>query len=134
MMPSAIFAELRLGPCVIKDPDRRQSVSADLAAATASLEALKAKAGAEVKDDPAVTLMAYAVMYQSARAFVHAAGYHITNFRALLSALNELYVKTGKLDTALVEGLEKSQEVGSGTSTFIVQAEQWLNKAKELTR
>jgi hypothetical protein len=139
MMPSATFAELRLGPYVVKDPERVKSVPEDLAAASAGLEKFKlisasgAKGTASPASGSSAILLAYQVMFQSARSLVHASGYHILNFRALLSALQVLYVKPGKLDAALVEALEKSQEVVADPSFYAAQAEAWLAAAKKLT-
>ncbi len=133
MMPSTAFGDLLVeSPYVKKDLSAQASAKQDLQLALASLEALKAKMGAETKDDPAATMLAYQVMYQCAKALIHQAGYRITNFRVLLSALETLYVKTNRLDGALLKSLAASQEVVAGTAQHAAAAEQWISKAKEL--
>jgi uncharacterized protein (UPF0332 family) len=131
MMPSTAFADLRLTPYVIQDAGQRQKVAQDVAMAEKSFEAMKVKAGAEVKEDVAVTMLAYQTMYQSAKALVHAAGYEIDNFRALLSALHHLYVQAGRLDAALIEALQSSQAIRPGTPQYVACAERWLHHARQ---
>ena len=133
MMPSGTLLSMAEGPYVAKEPGEKSHAAATLTAAEATLQAMKGKTG-DGKDSAEGTLLAYQTMYQCAKALAQAAGYRISNFRALVSALETLYVKPGKLDQGLVEQLLKAQAVIPGTAAQAAAAEKWVELAKQTVR
>lgn len=97
-------------------------------------------------DDPKwATIKAYYSIFHSARALLYSAGYREKSHRALLAALNELFVKTGKLSVDLLlafeDGMDLREEADYGltfsegsASDLIDDANSFLQKTKSLLK
>lgn len=103
-------------------------VAEDLTKAKKWLDEVAAKTDGSDK-----ILMAYQCMYKCADALVHAKGYKQANFRCLLIALTELYVRPGKLGKEDLDLLVKAQELLGAPAESIAAAQAWLVKTHSLT-
>ena len=132
MMPASSFQAFQESPYLSKDASAQGAVAKDLASAQElfNLASEKTKAAG----DPAeVTLASYRSMYCSAKALVHHAGYEITNFRALLTALEKLFTGENKLDQALTDQWVASQRLVGNAEDHLKAAGDFLARAKQLT-
>lgn len=89
------------------------------------------------------TIKAYYSIFHSARALLYSAGYREKSHRALLAALNELFVKTGKFPADLLQtfedGMDLREDADYGqtfskesASDLIDDAKVFLGKVKEM--
>jgi uncharacterized protein (UPF0332 family) len=89
------------------------------------------------------TVKAYYSMFHSARALLYSAGYREKSHRALLAALDVLFVKTGKLPTDLLlafeDGMDLREEADYGmifsegsASDLITDAKAFLEKVRSI--
>ncbi len=104
----------------------------------------KAQKTLDDNDAKWATVKAYSI-FHSARALLYSAGYREKSHRALLAALNELFVKTGKLPTDLLlafeDGMDLREEADYGqtfsqgsASDLIDDAKAFLAKAKDILK
>ncbi len=133
MMPGNSVEACQETPYLKQDPGVKGLATADLLEAKASMARMQEKAKAAI-DLADVSLAAYATMYQAAKALLHYAGYAFENFRCLISALNSVYVKSGKLDKALVEQLIAAQKLVGESQDHTKAAEVFVARTKELIR
>lgn len=105
----------------------------------------KAQKTLDDNDAKWATVKAYYSIFHSARALLYSAGYREKSHRALLAALNELFVKTGKLPTDLLlafeDGMDLREEADYGqtfsqgsASDLIDDAKAFLAKAKDILK
>lgn len=103
----------------------------------------RAKKSLLERDYKWATIQAYYSMFHLARALLLRLGYRERSHRALLEALRELYVKTGRLDLESFEDLRNAMDlreeadygmVFSEASAKLVveQAEQFLSTVKRI--
>ncbi len=89
------------------------------------------------------TIQAYYSIFHSARALLYSAGYREKSHRALLAALDELLVKTGKLPADLLlafeDGMDLREEADYGmtfsegsASDLIEDAKTFLEKTRSI--
>lgn len=71
----------------------------------------RAKKSLSERDYKWATIQAYYSMFHLARALILKLGYRERSHRALLTALRELYVKTGKLDMESLEDLSNAMDL-----------------------
>lgn len=115
-------------PYLWEDKGAAGLVADDLTKARKWLDEVPSKA-----DGADQTLMAYQSMYKCADALIHAKGYKQANFRCLLIALTELYVRPGKLTTEELQQLVSAQELLGTPESSIDAAKAWLAKTQSLT-
>ena len=105
----------------------------------------KAQKTLDDNDAKWATVKAYYSIFHSARALLYSAGYREKSHRALLAALNELFVKTSKLPTDLLlafeDGMDLREEADYGqtfsqesASDLIDDAKAFLAKAKDILK
>lgn len=105
----------------------------------------KAQKTLDDNDAKWATVKAYYSIFHSARALLYSAGYREKSHRALLAALNELFVKTGKLPTDLLlafeDGMDLREQADYGqtfsegsASDLIDDAKVFLAKAKDILK
>lgn len=105
----------------------------------------KAQKTLDDNDAKWATVKAYYSIFHSARALLYSVGYREKSHRALLAALNELFVKTGKLPTDLLlafeDGMDLREEADYGqtfsqgsASDLIDDAKAFLVKAKDILK
>lgn len=105
----------------------------------------KAQKTLDDNDAKWATVKAYYSIFHSARALLYSVGYREKSHRALLAALNELFVKTGKLPTDLLlafeDGMDLREEADYGqtfsqgsASDLIDDAKAFLAKAKDILK
>jgi uncharacterized protein (UPF0332 family) len=79
-------------------------------------------------DDKWATIKAYYAMFHAARALLYAQRYRERSHRALVTALRELYVKTGKLPPQAVEDLENAVPVREEADYGLVSSGESANE------
>lgn len=105
----------------------------------------KAQKTLDDNDAKWATVKAYYSIFHSARALLYSAGYREKSHRALLAALNELFVKTGKLPRDLLlafeDGMDLREQADYGqtfsegsASDLIDDAKAFLAKAKDILK
>ena len=122
------FQSAMASPYLWEDRAAPALVPSDLEKAQKWLDEAVAKADGADK-----ILMAYQSMYKSAEALLHARGYKVSNFRLLITALHELYVRKGQLDAGETDKLIKAQELVGTPEEAMAAAQGWLAKARQLT-
>ena len=132
MMPSATFQDTLEGPHLVRDDLAKGRVRQDLERATQRVKAAEEKLGPEAKEKPEVTVMAYEAMYACAKALLHAEGYRTTHMGALLIALDQLYVKRGRLDVQDLERFEQALRVTPGTAGHVQHARHLVDRCEAL--
>ena len=131
-MPGTDFKVCLETPYVIKDAAAPKAVAEDLKQAQESLDAASEKL--KNPGDPAdIILLSYRSMYGAAKALVHHAGYQVTNFRYLITALDELFVRSKKLDKNLIDHLVAAQKLTGNAENHVQAAQIFLANAKEIT-
>lgn len=70
-----------------------------------------AKNSLEREDYKWATVQGYYSMFHAAKALLYTNGYREKSHRALVTALNELYVKTGKLESDHLENLKHAMDL-----------------------
>ena len=94
-------------------------------------------------DSKWATIQAYYSIFHSARALLYSAGYREKSHRALLAALEELFIKTGKFPADLLlvfeDGMDLREEADYGLTfseasagDLIEDAKTFLDKAKSI--
>jgi len=63
------------------------------------------------KDFKWATIQAYYAMFHSARALLNSRGYREKSHRALLTALEELFLKSGDLEPEIIEDLSNAKDL-----------------------
>ena len=131
MMPGSDFKACLETPYLTEDASAQNYVSEDLKLAGESLDLAleKIKVPGDLTD---ITLLAYRSMYSAARAMVHHAGYQVSNFRCLVSTLDELFVRTKKLDKNLLDQLLAAQRLVGNSDDHLKAAQALLARTKEI--
>ncbi len=131
MMPGSDFKDCLDTPHLAKDAAAAAGVSANLAQAQELFQTAtdRMKDGWDGAD---ITLLCYRSMYSAAKALVQSEGYRCTNFRCLIVALQELFVRPKRIDQDLVGRLVAAQEVTGEAAVNLKAAENFIAKAKEL--
>ena len=133
MMPGMDFSACLETPYVTKDVTAPKTVAEDLKQSQESLDAASEKL--KNPGDPAdIILLSYRSMYGAAKALVHRAGYQVTNFRYLLTMLDQLYVRAKKLDKNLLDQLVAAQKLTGNAEEQFKSAQIFLAKVKEIIR
>ena len=102
-----------------------------------------AKNSLEREDYKWATVQGYYSMFHAARALLYTTGYREKSHRALVTALNELYVKTGKLESDHLENLKHAMDLReeadysmtfseTGARELARYAETFLTRVKEI--
>ena len=102
-----------------------------------------AKNSLEREDYKGATVQGYYSMFHAARALLYTTGYREKSHRALVTALNELYVKTGKLESDHLENLKHAMDLReeadysmtfseTGARELARYAETFLTRVKEI--
>jgi len=90
-----------------------------------------AKSSLEREDYKWATVQGYYSMFHAARALLYTSGYREKSHRALVTALNELYVKTGGLESDHFEDLRHAMDLREEADYSMTFSE---TGARELTR
>jgi uncharacterized protein (UPF0332 family) len=121
-------------PYLFEDREAPDRVGALLATAGDRLEAA-ANIQSTGQGDPAdVTLLSYEAMFACIRALVYAKGYREAGLRCLLLACEELYVKPGALDPALIVAFQKAQGLKTPPADNLAAAAALVKRTLELLR
>ena len=102
-----------------------------------------AKNSLEREDYKWATVQGYYSMFHAAKALLYTNGYREKSHRALVTALNELYVKTGKLESDHLENLKPAMDLReeadysmtfseTGARELARYAETFLTRVKEI--
>ncbi len=126
------FAKCLDSPYLHEDKDAPSGVPDLLARAHERLgHAVKVQDAGQ--GDPADTVyLAYESMYCSIRALVHAKGYRELGLRCLMLACESLYVRTGRLDVALLHQFENAQRMKTSPAEAVSAAGSLLARAREI--
>jgi uncharacterized protein (UPF0332 family) len=102
-----------------------------------------AKGSLEREDYKWATVQGYYSIFHAARALLYTSGYREKSHRALVTSLNELYVKTGKLESDHLENLKHAMDLReeadynmtfskTGARELARYAETFLTRVKEI--
>ena len=86
-----------------------EAIKTELEGAAYDLQ--RAKISLEEADFKWATVKAYYSMFHAARALLYSAGYRERSHAALLTALRELYAKSGRLDEAALDDFENAMSL-----------------------
>jgi uncharacterized protein (UPF0332 family) len=103
----------------------------------------RVKGSLEREDYKWATVQGYYSMFHAARALLYTSGYREKSHRALVTALNELYVKTGRLESVHFENLKHAMDLReeadygmtfseTGAIELARYAETFLTRVKEI--
>jgi uncharacterized protein (UPF0332 family) len=117
---------------ITKITPTKEIISKEIEAAEYDLK--KAQKTLDDKDAKWATVQAYYSIFHSARSLLYSAGYREKSHRALLAAVNELFVKTGKFPQDLLsrfeDGMDLREEADYGLVFSQDSAEDLIDDAK----
>lgn len=77
----------------------------------ASYDLERAKKSLNDRDFKWTTIQAYYAMFHAARALLYSRGYREKSHRALLTAIRELFLRSGELNSELIEDLRNAMDL-----------------------
>jgi len=91
------------------------------------------------------TVQAYYAMFHSARALLYSRGYREKSHRALLTAIRELFLRSGELDNNLIEDLSNAMDLReeadygmtfseTGANEVVEKAENFIQRARQILK
>ena len=91
------------------------------------------------------TVQAYYAMFHSARALLYSRGYREKSHRALLTAIRELFLRSGELDNDLIEDLSNAMDLReeadygmtfseTGANEVVEKAENFIQRARQILK
>lgn len=128
------FPTCLASPYLFEDPKAPDRVGKLLASAGDRIEAA-ANIQATDQGDPAdITLFSYEAMFACIRALVYAKGYREAGLRCLLLACEELYVRPGHLDPALLIAFQRAQGLKTPPADNLAAAAALVRRTLELLK
>ncbi len=105
----------------------------------------RARESLEDKDFKWATVQAYYAMFHSARALLYSQGYREKSHRALLTAIREIFLRSGELGSDLVEDLSNAMDLReeadygmtfseTGADEIVEKAEKFIQRVKEILK
>jgi uncharacterized protein (UPF0332 family) len=112
---------------LVRSPVRRGMIQKELHGAGYDLE--RAAKSLKDKDYKWATVQAYYSMFHAARALIYSRGFREKSHRALLTALRELFVRSGELDREYHDDLRNAMDLREEADYSIAFSEE---SAKEV--
>ncbi len=111
----------------------------------ASYDLERARKSLADRDFKWTTIQAYYAMFHSARALLYSRGYREKSHRALLTAIRELFVRSGELDNELIEDLSNAMDLREeadygmvfseiGAEEVVENAENFIQRIKKILK
>jgi len=94
---------------IVQSRASREMIMKELQGAKYDLE--KARGSLKTGDFKWATIQAYYAMFHAARALLYSRGFREKSHRALLVALEELFVRTGKLDRSSFDAFRNAMDL-----------------------
>ncbi len=126
------FAKCLDSPYLLKDKDAPARIPELLPRAGERLDGAERIHQAGHDDSADVVYLAYEAMFCCLRALVYAKGYRELGLRCLMLACENLYVRTGLLDVALLHQFERAQRLKLTPPEAVEAAAAFVKRAREL--